>query len=219
MLIGARTFGKGVMQTLTPLPDGAAIKITTAHYLTPNRHDINLTRHRPRYCRSTNLATRALATLPATRSSAPRSRYCKKRSLLKPSLRGAASRPLLCLWRRVRRTIVPLPPKSTSSIRRRIRKIPKPRPRWSGSILPCNLRRAEPRTVILDLDQKLVAVEFAIDGEAGRRRIPLPCSTALLNASPAASRISAISLSEKPQALANPATLLRARATFLISLV
>jgi carboxyl-terminal processing protease len=42
MLVGSRTFGKGVMQTLTPLPDGAAIKITTAHYLTPNRRDINL---------------------------------------------------------------------------------------------------------------------------------------------------------------------------------
>jgi carboxyl-terminal processing protease len=42
VLVGSRTFGKGVMQTLTPLPDGAAIKITTAHYLTPNRRDINL---------------------------------------------------------------------------------------------------------------------------------------------------------------------------------
>lgn len=41
-LVGTKTFGKGVMQTLTPLPDGAAIKITTAHYLTPNRRDINL---------------------------------------------------------------------------------------------------------------------------------------------------------------------------------
>jgi carboxyl-terminal processing protease len=41
-LVGAKTFGKGVMQTLTPLPDGAAIKVTTAHYLTPNRRDINL---------------------------------------------------------------------------------------------------------------------------------------------------------------------------------
>ncbi|HUA09885.1 MAG TPA: S41 family peptidase [Candidatus Acidoferrales bacterium] len=41
-LIGTKTFGKGVMQTLTPLADGAAIKITTAHYLTPNRRDINL---------------------------------------------------------------------------------------------------------------------------------------------------------------------------------
>jgi carboxyl-terminal processing protease len=42
MLVGTKTFGKGVMQTLTPLPDGAAIKVTTAHYLTPNKHDINL---------------------------------------------------------------------------------------------------------------------------------------------------------------------------------
>jgi carboxyl-terminal processing protease len=41
-LIGTKTFGKGVMQTLTPLPDGAAIKITTAHYLTPAHRDINL---------------------------------------------------------------------------------------------------------------------------------------------------------------------------------
>jgi carboxyl-terminal processing protease len=41
-LVGAKTYGKGVMQTLTPLPDGAAIKVTTAHYLTPNKHDINL---------------------------------------------------------------------------------------------------------------------------------------------------------------------------------
>jgi carboxyl-terminal processing protease len=41
-LIGTRTFGKGVMQTLTPLPDGGAIKITTAHYLTPRHRDINL---------------------------------------------------------------------------------------------------------------------------------------------------------------------------------
>ncbi|MGH7736738.1 MAG: S41 family peptidase [Candidatus Tyrphobacter sp.] len=41
-LIGTRTFGKGIMQTLTELPDGAAIKITTAHYLTPHHRDINL---------------------------------------------------------------------------------------------------------------------------------------------------------------------------------
>ncbi len=41
-LIGTRTFGKGVMQTLTPLPGGSAIKITTAHYLTPAHRDINL---------------------------------------------------------------------------------------------------------------------------------------------------------------------------------
>ena len=42
LLVGTKTFGKGVMQTLTPLSDGSAIKITTAHYLTPHGHDINL---------------------------------------------------------------------------------------------------------------------------------------------------------------------------------
>jgi len=41
-LVGARTYGKGVMQTLTQLPDGSAIKVTTAHYLTPSKRDINL---------------------------------------------------------------------------------------------------------------------------------------------------------------------------------
>ena len=42
ILVGEKTFGKGVMQTVTRLPDGAAIKITTAHYLTPDKRDINL---------------------------------------------------------------------------------------------------------------------------------------------------------------------------------
>jgi carboxyl-terminal processing protease len=40
-LIGERTFGKGVVQTIHPLPDGAAVKITSARYLTPHGHDIN----------------------------------------------------------------------------------------------------------------------------------------------------------------------------------
>jgi len=42
VLVGEKTYGKGVMQSLTQLPDGAAIKITTAHYLTPKNRDINL---------------------------------------------------------------------------------------------------------------------------------------------------------------------------------
>ncbi|MDQ2871596.1 MAG: S41 family peptidase [Candidatus Eremiobacteraeota bacterium] len=41
-LVGEKTFGKGVVQTLTPLPDGAGIKITTARYYTPKNRDINL---------------------------------------------------------------------------------------------------------------------------------------------------------------------------------
>ncbi|HXW76146.1 MAG TPA: S41 family peptidase, partial [Candidatus Eremiobacteraceae bacterium] len=41
VLVGTRTFGKGVVQTIYPLPDGSAIKITTARYLTPNGNNIN----------------------------------------------------------------------------------------------------------------------------------------------------------------------------------
>ncbi len=41
VLIGTKTFGKGLVQTIYPLPDGSAIKITTARYLTPNGRDIN----------------------------------------------------------------------------------------------------------------------------------------------------------------------------------
>ena len=33
-LVGARTFGKGVAQTMFALPDGSAIKLTTARYYT-----------------------------------------------------------------------------------------------------------------------------------------------------------------------------------------
>ncbi|MFN2461053.1 MAG: S41 family peptidase [Candidatus Velthaea sp.] len=40
-VVGARTFGKGLVQTMVPLPDGAAIKLTTARYFTPQGHDID----------------------------------------------------------------------------------------------------------------------------------------------------------------------------------
>jgi carboxyl-terminal processing protease len=40
-LIGSKTFGKGVVQTIFPLRDGSAVKITTARYFTPSGHDIN----------------------------------------------------------------------------------------------------------------------------------------------------------------------------------
>ncbi len=39
-LIGTRTFGKGVVQSIFPLPDDGALKITTARYLTPAGRDI-----------------------------------------------------------------------------------------------------------------------------------------------------------------------------------
>lgn len=41
-LVGTKTFGKGVVQTLFQLDNGAGLKLTTARYLTPNKNDINL---------------------------------------------------------------------------------------------------------------------------------------------------------------------------------
>lgn len=40
-LVGRRTFGKGVIQVLYGLEDGAGLKLTTGRYLTPSRHDLN----------------------------------------------------------------------------------------------------------------------------------------------------------------------------------
>ena len=43
VLVGETTFGKGLVQTVFPLNGGAAVKLTTAKYLTPNKKDINVT--------------------------------------------------------------------------------------------------------------------------------------------------------------------------------
>lgn len=40
-LIGTKTFGKGIVQTIFELNGGAGLKLTTARYLTPNKNDIN----------------------------------------------------------------------------------------------------------------------------------------------------------------------------------
>jgi carboxyl-terminal processing protease len=41
VLVGEKTFGKGVVQTIMGLRDGSAVKITTQHYYTAHKHDIN----------------------------------------------------------------------------------------------------------------------------------------------------------------------------------
>ncbi len=41
LLLGQKTFGKGLVQTLYPLPDGGALKLTTRKYFTPEGTDIN----------------------------------------------------------------------------------------------------------------------------------------------------------------------------------
>ena len=40
-LVGTKTFGKGVVQSIYNLPDHSALKITTARYMTPSGRDIN----------------------------------------------------------------------------------------------------------------------------------------------------------------------------------
>jgi carboxyl-terminal processing protease len=40
-LIGTTTYGKGIVQTLFPLSDGDAVKLTTAKYFTPNGNYIH----------------------------------------------------------------------------------------------------------------------------------------------------------------------------------
>ena len=40
-LVGVTTFGKGIVQTFYSLSDGSGVKLTTAHYFTPNGTDIH----------------------------------------------------------------------------------------------------------------------------------------------------------------------------------
>ena len=40
-LFGTRTFGKGLVQSIFPLPDGSALKVTTARYTTPKGRDLD----------------------------------------------------------------------------------------------------------------------------------------------------------------------------------
>ncbi len=45
-LIGTQTYGKGIVQSLFPLEDGSAVKITVSHYFTPsgnNIHEVGIT--------------------------------------------------------------------------------------------------------------------------------------------------------------------------------
>ena len=40
-LVGTKTYGKGIVQSMMPLSDGSMIKLTIAEYLTPNKTSIN----------------------------------------------------------------------------------------------------------------------------------------------------------------------------------
>lgn len=49
ILVGEKTFGKGLVQLVRDLPDGSGINITTNKYLTPNGTDINKIGIQPNY--------------------------------------------------------------------------------------------------------------------------------------------------------------------------
>ena len=40
-VVGTTSYGKGIVQSLMPLGDGSAIKITVSHYYTPSGFDLH----------------------------------------------------------------------------------------------------------------------------------------------------------------------------------
>ena len=56
-IVGEQTYGKGSVQTIIPLSDGRALKLTTSHYLTPSGQPINGTGIKPDYAVSAQNAT------------------------------------------------------------------------------------------------------------------------------------------------------------------
>jgi carboxyl-terminal processing protease len=65
VIIGTRTFGKGLVQTTLGTPGGGALKLTIAVYLTPKGRDINLRGIQPDKVVSDNLKTKADEVLQA----------------------------------------------------------------------------------------------------------------------------------------------------------
>lgn len=57
LVIGETTFGKGLVQILSPLSNGGAVKLTSAVYLTPDGRDINQTGIAPDVTASDDLTT------------------------------------------------------------------------------------------------------------------------------------------------------------------
>merc|ERR1719331_2191664 len=62
-LVGARTFGKAVIQNVATLSDGSAVVVTTARYQTPKRTDINKRGIEPNIARDCAPGTPALECL------------------------------------------------------------------------------------------------------------------------------------------------------------
>lgn len=64
-VVGTKTFGKGVVQTIYPMPDAGALKITTARYVTPLGRDIQHRGISPDIAVAQNADAPALVDTPA----------------------------------------------------------------------------------------------------------------------------------------------------------
>ena len=53
LVVGRRTFGKASVQSIRPLANGGALKLTTATYRTPRGHDLGEKGVRPTFARTT----------------------------------------------------------------------------------------------------------------------------------------------------------------------
>ena len=60
VIVGTKTFGKGSVQTIIPLSNGAGLRMTTAHYYTPNGRSIQATGIVP------DITVKAIEYTPAT---------------------------------------------------------------------------------------------------------------------------------------------------------
>ncbi|MBS0387520.1 MAG: S41 family peptidase [Proteobacteria bacterium] len=91
LLLGARTYGKGTVQTLMPLSDGRALKLTTARYYTPAGDSINGIGIEPD--RVLGSAQQAPASIDATGRAPTLARRDAPVAIALAELRGAAVRP------------------------------------------------------------------------------------------------------------------------------
>lgn len=78
IVVGTRTYGKGSIQTVVPLSDGSALKLTTSYYHTPSGRsigedgidpDVNVTAKNRQFAEAQQILTEMIAEVPSKRAS------------------------------------------------------------------------------------------------------------------------------------------------------
>ena len=91
VVMGTQTFGKGSVQTILPLGNNTAIKLTTARYYTPSGRSIQAKGIMPDYRWSTTRATRCARVREADLSATSRTASDEDKEAEKARRRGQAS--------------------------------------------------------------------------------------------------------------------------------